>query len=272
MGNAKNKDGADGLNLNSSVNREAYREMRVAQETRASQQGDTSPDTAEAMDRQFATEDYKRGQEVDNFMASQNRAAYVKSQRDYFNSVSEGMTAQSILNNGGVQLANTQSIEGGAAGIVAAGGQRKGSRQTIEGGAAGIVAAGGQKTAQTLGIGSTFREQLNAVRWGSAMQKIRTAEREYKRRQKEKKENDGGLAAARQRHTGKNFFSHRPMFTVGSVTYNPMTFNSYFPQVGTYRACEEGWPPMTDGPSDTLNRVTLQTGRNYRASQPLYGP
>jgi len=208
----------------------------------------------------------------EHITAAQNRAAYVQSQRDYFNSVSEGMTAQSILNNGGVQLANTQSIEGGAAGIIAAGGQRKGSRQTIEGGAAGIVAAGGQKTAPTIGIGSTFREQLNAVRWGSAMQKVRTAEREYKRRQKEKKENDGGLAAARQRHTGKNFFSHRPMLTVGSVTYNPMTFNGYFPQVGTYRACEEGWPQMTDGASDTLNRVTLQAGRRYRASQARFNP
>lgn len=266
---AKKDDGADGLNMNSSVNREAYREMRSAQESRASQQNDTSPDTAEAMEKHFATEDYRRGQEVDNFRASQNRAAYVQSQRDYFNSISEGMSAQSITDRGGVKTGSTQSIGGGAAGIIAAGGQRKGGYTSLGSGADGIVAAGGPKRGIELGINSTFRDQLNAVRWGSGMQKYRTLVRQYERKEREKKKNDGGLTAARQTHSGKEFFPHRPTFKVGGVTFSTMKFENGVPLVGTYIAAQEGWPTNDEA---ALNRSIRQAGRIYRRTRPTYGP
>lgn len=263
MAKANDKDGVDGLNMNSSVNREAYREMRVAQETRASQQGDTSPDTAEAMGKQFSKQDNERSAEVDNLRASQNRAAYVKSQRDYFNSMSEGMSSQGMIDRGGVQIGSVQQLGDGAAGIIPAGGERKGGHTSLGSGAAGIVAAGGAKKGIELGINSSFRDQLNAATWGSGMQKYRTLVRQYQRKEREKKKNDGGLTAARQTHAGKDFFPHRPMFKVGAVTFTPMKFDGVTPMVGTYKAAQEGWPT---GDENALNRAIRQAGRNYRSS------
>jgi hypothetical protein len=251
---AKDKDGVDGLNFDSSVNRQAYLEMRQAQESRAAEQKDTSPDTAAAMDKHFSNQDSERSDEVIMHNAYLRRDAERKS-----------LSEMATLKGGGTQATGMTANE-----IVAAGGAKKGGYTSIESGPGGIVAAGGKKIGPTLGIGASADSQIAAAKWGASMQKIRTAEREYRRQQKKK--NDGGLRAARQKHEGKNFFNHRPMFTVGAVTYSPMSFQGGFPQVGTHGACSEGWPQIVDGASNTLQRVTLQAGRNYRSSQPIYGP
>lgn len=212
----------------------------------------------------------KTAQESEHFRAAQQREAYVRSQREYFDSMSEGMSAQGVMDRGGVKTGTVQTIGSGAEGIVAAGGERKGSVQTIGSGAAGIVAAGGYKTGLTLGIGSTFRDQLNAATWGSGMQKYRTLAREYKRKEKEKKKNDGGLTAARQTYAGVGFFPHRPMMKIGGVMFVPMTFDGATPMVGAFKAAEEGWSPVGEalGATDTMTRIMLQAGRRYRESLP----
>jgi hypothetical protein len=220
-------------------------------------------------ERQLARQENERSEQALNSNVSQNRAAYVQSQRDYFNSVSEGMSAQSITDRGGVKIGSTQSIGGGAAGIIAAGGQRKGGYTSLGSGADGIVAAGGPKRGIELGINSTFRDQLNAVRWGSGMQKYRTLVRQYERKEREKKKNDGGLTAARQTHSGKEFFPHRPTFKVGGVTFSTMKFENGIPLVGTYIAAQEGWPTNDEA---ALNRSIRQAGRIYRSTRPTYGP
>ncbi len=206
----------------------------------------------------------KADQKEADYRSQQQRAAYVKSQRDYFESVSEGMSAASIVERGGAQLASTTSIESGAAGITAAGGERKGSVQTIEGGADGITAAGGRKTGPHLGIGASFKEQYQAVRWGSGMQAYRTLGRAYQRAQREKKKNDGGLTAARQPYSSKEYFPTRPIFTIGGVSYGTMTFEGVTPITGVYSACEIGWPKNTIGEGDPFQRHIMQAGRLSR--------
>lgn len=266
MAGSKDKDGVDGLNFNSSVNRQAYLDMRRDQESRARPDDAVSsnPDSEESMNKHFAKADAQRQQEVSDYRSQQQRAAYVKSQRDYFESVSEGMSAASIVERGGAQLASTTSIESGAAGIVAAGGERKGSVQTIEGGADGIAAAGGRKTGPHLGIGASFKEQYQAVRWGSGMQAYRTLGRAYQRAQREKKKNDGGLTAARQPYSAKEYFPTRPVFTIGGVSYGTMTFEGVTPITGVYSACEIGWPKNTIGEGDPFQRHIMQAGRLSR--------
>jgi hypothetical protein len=234
----------------------------------AAEPADQSPDTAAAMDKLFEKQNTQRSQESDSFKASQNRAAYVKSQRDYFESVSDGMSFQGIIDRGGVQLASTQSIESGAAGMIAAGGERKGGYASLGSGAAGIVAAGGRKTTPYLSIESTFQDSLAVARWGAGMQRYRTLVRQYERKEREKKKNDGGLTAARETHKAVNFFKHRPMFTTGGVLFSPMTFEGAIPIVGTFKAAEEGWCPVGDAQTDTMMRSIMQAGRVYRASQP----
>jgi hypothetical protein len=262
----KDKDGVDGLNFNSSVNRQAYLDMRRDQESRAGADNAVSsnPDSEESMNKLFAKADAQREQEVSDYRSQQQRAAYVKSQRDYFESVSEGMSAASIVERGGAQLASTTSIESGAAGIIGAGGERKGSRQTIESGAEGIVAAGGRKTGPHLGIGATFRDQYMAVKWGAGMQAYRTLGRAYQRAEREKKKNDGGLTAARRHEGGRDFFPNRPMFKVGPVTFNTMRFDGVTPIVGTYSAAEEGWPQNDVSTNPTIERSMRSAARVWR--------
>ena len=235
---------------------------------------DASPNDPEAMMKLSVENDRQKEREAFDQRSIQQRSAYVKSQRDYFESVSEGMTASSIADRGGVQLASTTTIESSAAGIVAAGGQRKGSTQTIEGGAAGIAAVGGRKTGPHLGMGATFREQYNAVRWGAGMQGYRTLVRQYQKALREKKKNDGGLTAARQSYGAIDFTSHRPMFKVGAVTFIPMKFDGAIPLVGTFRAGETGWPDLTDGASDVISRQARRAGRDRwsQYSSGLYAP
>jgi hypothetical protein len=224
-----------------------------------------SPDTAEAMDAKFAADDAKRSQEVNDFRSLQQRSAYVKSQRDYFESVSEGMSAQGIIDRGGVQIGTVQRIGDGAAGIIAAGGQRKGGYTSLGSGADGIIAAGGQKTGPHLGIGASFREQLNAVRWGAGMQKYRTLARAYERKEREKKKNDGGLSAARQTHSVPTSFPTLPMMPVGGITFQTMTFDGARPTVHTFSAGQDGIPRGRNDGSVATDRTIQQYGRYWRS-------
>ncbi len=226
-------------------NPDAYRELRKAQDDRVPDESaiDSNPDSERNMNRLFARQ--TREQEEAGIM----HRAYLRRDAER-----KTLSEMATLKGGGPQATGMTANE-----IVAAGGAKKGGYTSIESGQGGIVAAGGKKIGPTLGIGASADSQINAVRWGASMQKVRTAEREY--RQQQKKKNDGGLRAARQRHEGKNFFSHRPMFTIGAVTYNPMSFDGAFPKVGTFRACESGWPQVSDGASETLQRVTLEAGR-----------
>jgi len=224
-----------------------------------------SPDTAEAMDKHFAKQDREREVEVNDHRALQNRAAYVKSQRDYFESVSEGMSSQGIIDRGGVQTGSVQRLGDGAAGIIAAGGERKGGYTSLGSGAAGIVAAGGPKRGIELGINSTFRDQLNAVRWGAGMQRYRTLARAYERKEREKKKNDGGLTAARQNYSVPTSFPTLPMMPVGGITFQTMTFDGARPTVHTFSAGQDGIPKGRNDGSTATDRTIQQYGRFWRS-------
>lgn len=250
----------------SAANADAYRQVRQAQIDRANADKPAdSPDTAEAMDKHFAKQDSDRAREVSDYRSSQQRAAYIKSQRDYFESVSEGMSSQGIIDRGGVQIGSVQRLGDGAAGIIAAGGERKGGYTSLGSGADGIVAAGGQKTGPYLGIGASFREQLNAVKWGSGMQRYRTLAREYERKEKEKKKNDGGLTAARQNHSVPTSFPTLPMMPVGGIVFQTMTFDGARPTVHTFSAGQDGIPRGRNDGSTAIDRTIQQYGRFWRS-------
>ena len=239
----KDKGGVESTDYSDYINVNAYRELRQAQEQRASEaKGEfTSPDTAEAMDAHFKKQDKERETEVNNYDANAKvRQALAAQQKD--------------ISSRGLKM-------GGFTPDYA-------TRTNVGDGAAGIIAAGGRNYTPLLKIGATAQEMQTLMDMSGAMQRHRRLVKEYERRQKEKKKNDGGLTAARQRHKGLSFFPGRPMFKVGSIVFEPMSFDDGVPLVNLHRSCEEGWCAVGSGQTNTLERVQAQAGRAYRASQP----
>jgi hypothetical protein len=251
---------------------EAYRQVRQAQLDRARANDtpeDASPDTAASMGALFRKQEDAAQTAAVHYNAAINLQNYVQQQREYFDDKSDAMSLKGMLERGGERKGGVVRVSDGLAGMLAAGGERKGGMVKVSDGLAGMLAAGGQKTGPELKIGASFKEQLEAVRWGARMQALRIAGREYASQRKIK--NDGGLSAARQPYAGVNFFGHRSQFTRGAVTFTPMDFSNGVPIVGVHKAVEDGWAPVGAGYSAAMKRALLQMGRNYRSTLPLYG-
>lgn len=248
---------------------EAYRQVRQAQldrsraaEKTAAEYSAESPDNEAAMEKLFENGSRSQNPPSDEDIhrrAAQDRAAYVKSQRDYFEDRSNAMSMQGIIDRGGAKIGKEIKVSDGLAGMLAAGGERKG--RVVGMGMNDILAAGGQKIGPELKIGASFGEQLAAVRWGANMQALRTAGRQYQ--SLPKKKNDGGLTAARQSPGAKNFFPNRPIFTVGPVMFTTMKHDGAVPLVGTWTAAEDGWPTIGVNNSINNQRGMKRAGRAY---------
>ena len=225
------------------INRKAHREVVEAQERRASEKQterelSQNPDSAQSMEKHFSGQaDKEREAKVNDDAANERFKQALAAQQ-------KGISDVAKMKQGGF----TKDYA---------------TKTNIEDGAAGIVARGGRNYTPTLKIGASVEEMKAVADMSNAMQRHRRLIKEYERREREKKKNDGGLAAARQAHKGKSYFPGRPLFKVGSVTYAPMDFKDGMPITNLYRSCESGWCAHGSDVTDTLQRVTLQAGRKY---------
>jgi hypothetical protein len=199
---------------------------------------DSSPDTEEAMNKHFSEEDKKREREanesIGNARYRQTLAAQQKAIHD-----------QAQLKMGGFKEDRAMK-----------------NRVTIGSGASGIIAGAGANYAPKLGIGAGVEEIKAVMDMSNAMQAHRRAVKEYERREREKKKNDGGLTSARQNHSVPTFFPDLPMLKVGGVTFKTMQFDGVRPIVNTFQAGRNGAPMNNDMSTD---RNALSAARAWRS-------
>jgi hypothetical protein len=208
-----------------------------------------NPDTAEAMEKQFSDQDRQREREVSEYEANARYRQALAGQQKEIES--------KRLKDGGFVRDYAKKV-------------------TLSQGGDGITASAGPDYAPRLKIGAGVEEIKAVMDMSNAMQRHRRSIREYERREREKKKNDGGLSAARQSVTTRGYFPDRPMFKIGATVYNPMTFEGFLnthPVTGVHRSAEQGWcqndPSGAMTPS--LSRTVIQAGRRQRNSYGGYG-